>query len=79
MVPRPTILRGEAVAWSRGRSPRTVGKYTHTLGLLVEWAEQQAKASAVSFGESDFWAFSRFCRERGDSEKSIYDRLVLVK
>lgn len=64
---------------NENRSPRTVGKYTHTLGLLVEWGQSQRSASAVSFGEKDFWSFSRFCRERGDGENTLYGRQILIK
>jgi integrase len=60
-------------------APKTLGKYRFGLTCFADWARDSRRESAVKFGETDFWAFNGWMKVHGASDKTRYDRLVLVK
>lgn len=68
-----------ALKRSEGCSPKTMEKYTFVLNDWCDWCKTKEHHSAVSYGEEDFWSYSSHMIENKKSEKTIYDRLVLIK
>jgi integrase len=64
---------------NENRAPKTIEKYTCGLVEFDAWCRQTGRGSVVRFGVADFWAFNGWMAERGHSEKTRYDRLVLIK
>jgi integrase len=60
-------------------APRTLQKYEWVLSLLKDWAMEKNKRWSNSFTEQDFWAFNQVMVNQDLSEKTRYDRLVIVK
>ncbi|MFA9478031.1 tyrosine-type recombinase/integrase [Phycisphaerales bacterium AB-hyl4] len=67
------LKRGE------GRAPKTVQKYEAGLLSLVAWSTTVGRRSATSFTADDFWRYNRWLADNGASEKTRYDRLILIK
>ncbi len=64
---------------NENRAPKTIEKYTAGPTQFDVWCNQTGRASIVKFSGSDFWTFNGWMRDQGHSEKTRYDRLVLVK
>ena len=64
---------------NENQAPKTIEKYTNGLTHFAAWCEKSKHTSAVRFNETDFWAYSRAMTEQGLTEKTRYDRLVLIK
>jgi len=63
----------------RERAPRTIDKYEYVLGEFEEWADKNGHRYASSLDDRSFWAFNRAMIAGGLSEKTRYDRLIIVK
>lgn len=63
----------------RERAPRTIQKYEYILSKFETWAASSNHRYASSFDEGSFWAFNRAMIDDGLSEKTRYDRLVIIK
>ncbi len=64
---------------NKGRAPKTIEKYTFVLNSLVQWAADLHRESASSITVQDFWSFNKWMSDKGLSQKTRYDRLVIVK
>ena len=63
----------------RERAARTIQKYEYVLAEFEEWAGKNGHHHASSFDDRRFWAFNRAMINGGLSEKTRYDRLIIVK
>jgi integrase len=63
----------------RGHAPKTVEKYQLVFRTLLSWAEAAAAGPPARFGEAEYWAFHAWMIEHGLSQKTRYDRLIVVK
>ena len=63
----------------RERAPKTIEKYEYVLGKFEEWAGKIGHRYASSLDDRSFWAFNRAMINDGLSEKTRYDRLIIVK
>ncbi len=63
----------------RERAPKTIDKYEYVLSQFEEWAGKDDHRYASSFDDRSFWAFNRAMIADGLSEKTRYDRLIIVK
>jgi integrase len=61
------------------RARKTLEKYEFGLNCFADWSSERKRPSAVGFGSQDFWAFNGWMEQNGATEKTRYDRLVLIK
>ncbi len=63
----------------RERAKKTIEKYEYVLGVFEEWTNQNNYRYASSLDDRSFWAFNRKMINDNLSEKTRYDRLIIVK
>lgn len=64
---------------AKGRAPTTMRKYRHDLTEFANWWEKRDGRPALKVTEQDFWAYRQWLKERGKSDQTIEDRLIVVK
>jgi hypothetical protein len=64
---------------NENRAPKTIEKYTCGLLQFDQWCIATGRSSIVTFNESDFWSYNTWLTETGRSEKTRFDRVMLVK
>ncbi len=76
-----TTLRQEYMQTlrDRERAKKTIEKYVYVLGEFEEWANKSNHRYASSLDDRSFWAFNRAMINDSLSEKTRYDRLIIVK
>jgi integrase len=63
----------------RERAPKTIEKYKYVLGEFEKWAKENDHRYASSLDVRSFWAFNRAMIASNLSEKTRYDRLIIIK
>ncbi len=63
----------------RERAPKTIEKYKYVLGEFEDWAKENDHRYASSLDDRSFWAFNRAMIASNLSEKTRYDRLIIIK
>jgi integrase len=82
---RTTIKLGEivdgylALLKGRGRAFKTMEKYTYVLKKLQKWWEKRGDKAASRFTVQDFYAFKDQLEKDGMSQKTIADRMMIVR
>ena len=75
------VLRERYLEYQRQRNhaPRTVQKYDLVLRELANRAADARIYVLSKFGEDSYWAFHRWMLDEGFSDKTRYDRMIIVK
>lgn len=63
----------------RGRAPKTIQKYEQVLDTFNSWATEHGYRFASSIDDRAFWSFSRAMADNGLSDKTRYDRSIIIK
>lgn len=63
----------------RGRAFKTMEKYTYVLKKLQTWWEKRGNKAASRFTVTDFYGFKEQLERDGMSQKTIADRLMIVR
>jgi integrase len=85
LVERTNIKLGEIVdaylglLKGRGRAFKTMEKYTYVLKKLQTWWEKRGDKAASRFTVHDFYAFKAQLERDGMSQKTIADRMMIVR
>jgi hypothetical protein len=85
LAERKTIKLGEIVdaylglLKGRGRAFKTMEKYTYVLKKLQKWWEKRGDKAASRFTVHDFYAFKAQLERDGMSQKTIADRMMIVR
>jgi integrase len=64
---------------NRGHAPRTIQKYDLVLREWRRWARAERLSRLSQFTEDRYWCFHRWMAEAGFSDKTRYDRLLVIK
>ena len=59
-------------------APTTLTKYRLVINNLLDWADG-GDVPASRFSEDHFWKFAKHMRQIGLADKTVYDRLTIVK
>jgi integrase len=75
------VLRRPYLKYQRDRahSPKTLEKYDLVLRELSRWAAIERVLCLSQFTEDKYWAFHRWMLDAGLSDKTRYDRLIIIK
>jgi integrase len=85
LAERKSIKLGEIVdaylglLKGRGRAFKTMEKYTYVLKKLQTWWEKRGDKAASRFTVNDFYGFKEQLERDGMSQKTIADRLMIVR
>src|SRR5688572_8187761 len=82
-LPTPSFhdLRAAYLKHQRDRdhAPKTLEKYDLVLRQLCKWASHERVGRLSQFTEDRYWAFHRWMVDTGLSDKTRYDRLIIIK
>ncbi|XAM01592.1 site-specific integrase [Phycisphaeraceae bacterium D3-23] len=68
-----------AVCRDRGLGPKSLSKYDLVVRGVKDSLRERLGMPANQFGEREFWQYRRVMKDAGLKDKTIYDRLIVVK
>lgn len=67
------------VCRNRGLGPKSLSKYDLVMRGVKESLGDRVKMPATQFGEREFWQYRKRMKDAGLKDKTMYDRLIVVK